>query len=109
MRLVAVDPHDLTAVTASVELLNAAQLVDDPDEHPAPRDGPCRTTARITTDDEHGAVAELGVEGSSSGHRVTVTRARADPGRDGRPVAIPPRASRRSPGRVYRPMLDMSG
>ncbi|GAA3694800.1 hypothetical protein GCM10022204_08230 [Microlunatus aurantiacus] len=34
MRLVAVDPHDLTAVTASVELLNAAQLVDDPDDHP---------------------------------------------------------------------------
>ncbi len=35
MRLVAVDPHDLTAVTASVELLNAAQRVDDPDDHPA--------------------------------------------------------------------------
>ncbi len=34
MRLVRVDPHDLAAVTASVELLNAAQRVDDPDEDP---------------------------------------------------------------------------
>jgi RimJ/RimL family protein N-acetyltransferase len=34
MRLVRVDPHDLAAVTASVELLNAAQRVDDPDDHP---------------------------------------------------------------------------
>jgi RimJ/RimL family protein N-acetyltransferase len=34
MRLVRVDPHDLTAVTASVDLLNEAQRVDDPDDHP---------------------------------------------------------------------------
>lgn len=35
MRLVRVDPHDLTAVTAAVELLNTAQRVDDPDDQPA--------------------------------------------------------------------------
>lgn len=35
LRLVRVDPRDRAAVTASVELLNAAQRVDDPGEHPA--------------------------------------------------------------------------
>ena len=35
LRLVRVDPRDRAAVTASVELLNAAQRVDDPDDHPA--------------------------------------------------------------------------
>lgn len=34
MRLVEVDPHDLATVAASVDLLNAAQRVDDPDEDP---------------------------------------------------------------------------
>ncbi|MDN5762298.1 MAG: GNAT family N-acetyltransferase [Microlunatus sp.] len=34
MRLLRVDPADRTAVTASVELLNTAQRVDDPDELP---------------------------------------------------------------------------
>ena len=34
MRLVRVDPHDLATVTASVDLLNAAQRVDDPDGDP---------------------------------------------------------------------------
>lgn len=35
LRLEPVDPGDRAAVTASVELLNAAQRVDDPDGHPA--------------------------------------------------------------------------
>ncbi|HEY5787340.1 MAG TPA: GNAT family N-acetyltransferase [Microlunatus sp.] len=34
MRLERVEPHDLPAVTASVDLLNAAQRVDDPDGDP---------------------------------------------------------------------------
>jgi RimJ/RimL family protein N-acetyltransferase len=34
MRLVRVDPADLAAVTASVDLLNAAQRIDDPGEDP---------------------------------------------------------------------------
>ena len=34
MRLVRVDPRDRAAVTASVDLLNTAQRVDDPDGHP---------------------------------------------------------------------------
>ncbi|WIB11967.1 hypothetical protein DEJ36_14085 [Curtobacterium sp. MCPF17_052] len=68
---------------------------DHAHQHPAPRYRPGRAAAQVASDDEHGVVAVLGVEGSSSGHRVTVTRARAGPGRDGRPVAIPPRASRR--------------
>jgi len=34
MRLVRVDPRDRAAVTASVQLTNAAQRVDDPDGHP---------------------------------------------------------------------------
>ena len=34
MRLVRVDPHDVATVTASVDLLNAAQRVDDPEEDP---------------------------------------------------------------------------
>lgn len=34
MRLVRVDPRDRAAVTASVELMNEAQRVDDPDDHP---------------------------------------------------------------------------
>ncbi len=34
MRLVRVDPRDRAAVTASVDLQNAAQRIDDPDNHP---------------------------------------------------------------------------
>ncbi|BAK36417.1 hypothetical protein MLP_34030 [Microlunatus phosphovorus NM-1] len=35
LRVVRVDPQDRTAVTASVDLLNAAQRIDDPGDHPA--------------------------------------------------------------------------
>lgn len=35
MRLVRIDPGDPAAVNASVELLNAAQRIDDPDGHPS--------------------------------------------------------------------------